>query len=168
MCTESEAPILSEIEELTLGTAEVEGQWWSTNPESEKEYQVRTQELLAQVQHSPHESIALVAHHDTLQELLAGHVHDDAREMQMELIQRLTSQPPPPCSLVYLRLDFRATHPIAEVALLGDALREAGGRAPGVAPDDGLLPARNKGRGAANSKQPLAAGRSGCYGPGTW
>ena len=36
-------------EKVPITTSEVESQWWSTNPEPEKDFQARMQELLTQV-----------------------------------------------------------------------------------------------------------------------
>ena len=123
--------VLAEVEDAPIATAEVEAQWWSTNPEPEKEYMARIDELLTQLQYSPHDSILLVAHSDTLQELLRSHLHEDARETHAELVAQLASKDgAPPCSLVCCTLDFRRGNakPITDLALLGDALRKAGGR----------------------------------------
>ena len=35
---------------MPITTSEVESQWWSTNPEPEKDFQARMQELLTPVQ----------------------------------------------------------------------------------------------------------------------
>jgi hypothetical protein len=40
-------PLLAE--KVPITTSEVESQWWSTNPEPEKDFQARMQELLTQV-----------------------------------------------------------------------------------------------------------------------
>ena len=40
-------------ERLSLNTTEVDSQWWSTNPEPDKEYQGRVNELIAQVRPDP-------------------------------------------------------------------------------------------------------------------
>jgi len=120
----------SQVEALRLTADDVEGPWWSTNPEPEKEFGGRISELLTQVQYAEEASIALVAHSDTLHELLTHHVHEEAREVHAGLLQQLTSRPPRPCSLVYMRLDFRTSTPITEVLLLGDALRQAAGQRP--------------------------------------
>ena len=104
---------------------EVEGQWWSTNPEGEKQYQARVAELLSQVQYSSHECIVLVAHADTQYELLTRHMHEDAAERHAELVAQLLAQPPQPCSMLYCCLDFRrgaGSRPITDIALVDDAL----------------------------------------------
>jgi len=139
-----EESLLAELEKVPITTSEVESQWWSTNPEPEKDFQARMQELLTQVQYAPHDSILLVAHNDTLQELLRNCLHEDAREQHADLVAHLAKEPAPPCSLIGFTLDFRRTggKPITELALLGrvdgpgqvdlfgrvDALRRASGR----------------------------------------
>ena len=124
-CTEEDEADLEHVGRQSLGTTEVEGQWWSTNPEGDKQYQARISELLSQVQYSAHECIVLVAHADTQHELLTRHLHEDAAERQAELVAQLVSQPPQPCSMLYCTLDFRrgaGSRPITDIALVDDAL----------------------------------------------
>ncbi len=53
-------PLLAE--KVPITTSEVESQWWSTNPEPEKDFQARMQELLTQVRARLH-VIALTNRH---------------------------------------------------------------------------------------------------------
>ena len=61
-------------ESLSLNTTEVEAQWWSTNPEPDKEYQARVNELIAQV-HPRHERYQTL---DALHTLHALHARSSA------------------------------------------------------------------------------------------
>ena len=45
------------VSQMQLSLAEVERTWWDALPETDKEHQARVQEILAQVQYSPHDSI---------------------------------------------------------------------------------------------------------------
>ena len=60
----------------------------------------------------------LVAHNDTLQELLGSYLRDEARERHAELLKHLTPGPAPPCSLLWCCLDFRGgdKKPITDLA----------------------------------------------------
>jgi broad specificity phosphatase PhoE len=112
---------VNQTDRQRIDSAEAECQWWSTNPEPAKEYEARIGELLTQIQYSQHDTIVLSTHNDTLQELLRHHIHEDARDRRSQLLQQLCPGPAPPCSLIWLGLDFRngASTPITDVALLG-------------------------------------------------
>ena len=126
--TEGEGGIDDGLARLHLSTTEVGTQWWSTNPEPEREYANRVQELLTQLQYCPHDSVILVAHHDTLHQLLHRHLDEDAADRHRQLVSQLRSGPAPPCALLWCCLDFRhdAARPITDLALISDALRGAG------------------------------------------
>jgi broad specificity phosphatase PhoE len=120
---EDVAKLLSAVESVEVGAAETEGQWWSSNTETEREFQSRTDDLLMQLQYSTHNLIALVGHSDTLHDMLGRHVQEDAKELHGTLISQLTAAPLPPCTIVYARLDFRrGARPIVDLASVDHAL----------------------------------------------
>jgi len=109
---------------VPLLTTEVESQWWSTNPESDKEYQTRVAELMAQIQFAPDDSIVLVAHNDLVQELLSRYMHPDARERLQETIQPFLQGTVPPCTVLWCCLDFQRQRPINDAAVLNDTIAD--------------------------------------------
>ena len=78
--TESHVALVRALEQLQLTLSEVERTWWDSLPETDREHQARVQEILTQVQYSPHDSIVLVAHTGLFVELASRHAapHVDA------------------------------------------------------------------------------------------
>ena len=135
MRVEDEAGLRA-LDELQLNIAEVERAWWSSLPETDKEYQQRAQELLTQVppsphlagsisarsrrhlpsplpsplplqvQFSPHDSIVLVAHTGLFVELAARHAAEDVREQQHGTLRALAAGQVEPCAVAWFSLDF--------------------------------------------------------------
>eukprot|EP00908_Phaeocystis_cordata_P003897 Transcript_14274.p2 GENE.Transcript_14274~~Transcript_14274.p2 ORF type:complete len:265 (-),score=144.16 Transcript_14274:1001-1795(-) len=123
MRVEDEAGLRA-LDNLQLNIAEVERAWWSSLPETDKEYQQRAQELLTQVQFSPHDSIVLVAHTGLFVELAARHAAEDVREQQHGTLRALAAGQVEPCAVAWFSLDFNqaGSRPVTDVALLNDDL----------------------------------------------
>ena len=124
-----ECDLVDELEKQPMEAYEVEAPWWSLNPEADKEYSARTNELLHQLQYCEHESVVLCAHNGTLQELLRNHLHEEARERHAELLAQLCPPPgpvprfAPPCSLLWACVDYRrGARPICDLMLVTPSL----------------------------------------------
>jgi len=87
--------------------------------ESATQHAVRTKELLTQIQYAAHDCIILVAHSDTVNELIRSHLHQNVQERSdPKLEEQLWAGSTAPCSLVCCCLDFGqdASKPITNIA----------------------------------------------------
>lgn len=115
---------LARVEARPLDTQEVSSVWWSDKAEPERDFQARLAELVAQVRHSPHESIILCAHDDIFHELLGRYTHPSARGRHAALLEQLAAGSVPPCALIWCCLDFGREHaqPITDIRNVGELL----------------------------------------------
>ena len=99
------------LEQLQLTLSEVERTWWASLPETDREHQARVQEILTQVQYSPHDSIVLVAHTGLFVELASRHAAPHVREQQPGVLRALAAGQVAPCAVAWFALDFDQTNP---------------------------------------------------------
>jgi hypothetical protein len=144
------------LEQLQLALSEVERTWWDSLPETDREHQARVQEVLTQLQYSPHDSVVLVAHTGLFVELASRHAAPHVREQQPRLtacsprcshvcphcnpvcaqvreqqpgvLRALAAGQVAPCAVAWFALDFEqsASQPVTDVALLNDDLHAYG------------------------------------------
>jgi broad specificity phosphatase PhoE len=121
---EADEAVLSKVEARPLDTHEVASVWWSDKAEPERDFQARLAELVAQIRHSPHDSIILCAHDDIFHELLGRYTNPSARGRHAALLEQLAAGSVPPCALIWCCLDFGREHPqpINDIRDVGELL----------------------------------------------
>jgi len=94
------------LQAVSIDQSEVAEPWWSEQPESDEQMDVRIGTLLQQIKHAPADAIVVVGHSHFYRAFCQRVLHPVLRRRETEMVDRLQTTSIPNGTLLCLELDF--------------------------------------------------------------